>query len=87
MKQKLEEAIAAAVQGQLHEERVREIPRNRSRPVEEHEGPEKGLEPHGRNSVRNQVHSVCNKITESKHKNSTHAHHHEFDADMVVSTF
>jgi hypothetical protein len=87
MKQKLEEAIAAAVQGQLHEERVREIPRNQSNQWKSTRVRKKALNPTAEIVFENQVHSVCNKITESKHKNSTHAHHHEFDADMVVSTF
>jgi hypothetical protein len=56
--------------------------------VEEHEGAEKAsLNPTAEIVPENQVHSVCNKITEANYKNyNPCSKFAEFDADMVVST-
>jgi hypothetical protein len=73
MKQKLEESIAVFKANSMRNAR----PRNPKKPVDQwksKEGARKRPEPWPVLKFENQVHSVCNKITESNIKNSTHAH-------------
>jgi hypothetical protein len=89
MKQKLEEAIAAVFKANSMRNAR---PRNPKKPVDQWKSTrvpgKRPLNPTAEIVPENQVHSVCNKITESNYKKLQPMliKFAEFDADMVVST-